>query len=338
MIITGAKNCITDIPGLKIGQAEDAGVKTGVTVILPDLPARASVDVRGGGPGTREIMALEPGGLVDKVHGVVLSGGSVHGLAAADGVTARLGAQGRGYAPGPDIPVSPIVPSAILFDNANGGSKAWGTQPPFRALGMAACDAACNDVREGAAGAGYGAMAGIYPGGIGTASEVVPMPSGDITVGAIIAANPVGSPYLPGTQCPHAWLYEAGGEFGGVRPPADYDLKPARDTKLDVLAAREAEGGSAAGQSTVIGCVAINVGAAQSDLKRIAIMAQDGLAMAVQPSHTPLDGDTIFTLGISEFGIDSAPLSPVSLALIGQAAARTVARALTRGVIMARRG
>jgi len=246
--MTGPKNCITDIPGLKIGQAEDAAVKTGVSVILPDMPARASVDVRGGGPGTREISALT----------------------------------------------------------------------------------------HGAAGAGFGAMAGIYPGGTGTASEVVKLPRSEITVGAIIAANPVGSPYLPGTQCPYAWMYEAGGEFGGVRPPADYKMPAPDDTKLDLLAAREAAGGTAAGQSTVIGCVAISVAAPQSDLKRIAIMAQDGLAMAVQPSHTPLDGDTIFTLGVTEFGIDSPPLSPVTLSLVGAAAARTVARALTRGVIKAR--
>ena len=334
--MTGPKNCITDIPGLKIGQAEDAAVKTGVSVILPDMPARASVDVRGGGPGTREISALTHGGLIDSVHGIVLSGGSVYGLAAADGAAAWLGARGRGYAPGPGIPVSPIVPSAILFDNANGGDKDWGSEPPFRALGIKACEAASLDVTEGAAGAGFGAMAGIYPGGTGTASEVVKLPRSEITVGAIIAANPVGSPYLPGTQCPYAWMYEAGGEFGGVRPPADYKMPAPDDTKLALLAAREAAGGTAAGQSTVIGCVAISVAAPQSDLKRIAIMAQDGLAMAVQPSHTPLDGDTIFTLGVTEFGIDSPPLSPVTLSLVGAAAARTVARALTRGVIKAR--
>ncbi len=337
MIKTGPKNCILDVSGLRVGQSHDAGVKTGVTVILPDMPTRASVDVRGGGPGTREIMALSDGGLIDRVHGIVLSGGSVYGLGAADGVTAWLGAQGTGYAPGPaPIPVSPIVPSAILFDNANGGDKAWGPQPPFRALGVTACEATGRPVAQGAAGAGYGAMAGIYPGGIGTASEIVKFPGGDFTVGAIIAANPVGSPYLPGTDCPHAWIYETDGEFGGARPPADYVLQQAEDTKLALLAAREVAGSSAAGQSTVIGCVAVSAGLSQSNLRRIAIMAQDGLALAVQPSHTPLDGDTIFALGISEFGVDPFDVSPVTLSLIGEAAARTVARALTRGVLAAR--
>ena len=333
MIKTGPKNCILDIPGLAVGQAHDAQVKTGVTVILPRAPALASVDVRGGGPGTREICALADGGLIDRVHGIVLTGGSVYGLAAADGVTAWLGAKGIGYTPGPaPIPVSPIVPAAVLFDNANGGDKNWGVAPPFRALGLAACAAAGVSVEEGAAGAGFGAMAGIYPGGIGSASEVIEAAGGAITVGAIIAANPVGSPYLPGTDCPHAWMYAARGEFGGKRPPAGYELSAATDTKIAMLAAREAAGGSAAGQSTVIGCIAIDCALSQKQLRRLAIMAQDGLAMAVQPSHTPLDGDTIFALGIG----DERDISPVTLSILGAAAARTVARALTRGVLCAK--
>lgn len=333
MITTGPKNCITDVPGIRVGQARDARVKTGVTVILPDAPAFASVDVRGGGPGTREISALADGGLIDRVHAIVLSGGSVYGLAAADGVAAQLGAAGIGYAAGPPpIPVSPIVPSAILFDNANGGDKAWGAQPPFRALGIAAYDAAQDDVDEGAHGAGHGATAGIYPGGIGTASEVVSVPGGDIIVGAIIAANPVGSPYWPGTDCPYAAPYETSAEFGGARLPPDYAPVKALDTKLAMLAAREAAGASAAGQSTVIGCIAVSAGLSQSNLKRLAIMAQDGLPMAVQPAHTPLDGDTIFALGVGE----ARDISPVTVSIIGAAAARTVARALTRGVIAAR--
>jgi len=132
-----------NMAGVKIGHAHDAAVKTGVTVILPDMPGRCAVDVRGGGPGTREIMALQDGGLIEQVHAVVLSGGSVYGLAAADGVCAWLGEQRIGYAPGPaPIPVSPIVPSAILFDNANGGDKAWGLEPPFRGLGIEAAKAA----------------------------------------------------------------------------------------------------------------------------------------------------------------------------------------------------
>ena len=314
------KNTILEVGGLTIGQAHDAKVKTGVTVILPDAPAICAVDVRGGGPGTREIMALADGGLIEQVHAIVLAGGSVYGLAAADGVTGWLGEKRIGYEAGPaPVPVSPIVPSAILFDNANGGNKSWGMEPPFRALGIAACEAASETLSLGKVGAGYGATAGLYPGGLGSASEVVD----GITVGAIIAGNPVGSPYMPGTDCPWAWPYEVDSEFGGKRPPVDYQLTPAKDTKLEFL--------KHAGQSTVIGAVAIDAALTQKQLKRLAIMAQDGIAMAVQPSHTPLDGDTIFALSTG----DKPCESPVALAELGAAAARCVARALMRGVFEA---
>ena len=314
------KNTILDVGGLLIGQAHDAKVKTGVTVILPDAPARCAVDVRGGGPGTRETDTLNDGGLIEQVHAICLSGGSVYGLAAADGVCTWLGQQRIGYAPGPaPIPVSPIVPSAILFDNANGGDKDWGLEPPFRTLGIGACEAASDKLKLGAAGAGFGATAGIYSGGLGSASEVV----NRVTVGAIIAANPVGSPYMPGTDCPWAWPYEMNAEFGGKRPPVDYTYQEAKDTKLAFL--------KAAGQSTVIGAVAVNAALTQKQLKRLAIMAQDGIAMAVQPSHTPLDGDTIFALSTGDKPCDS----PVALAELGAAAARCVARALMRGVFEA---
>lgn len=318
-----AMSSILDVGGLSVGNAHDAKVKTGVTVILPDNPAPASVDVRGGGPGTREIMAMADGGLIENVHAIVLSGGSVYGLAAADAVTSWLGAKGVGYAAGPPpIPVSPIVPSAILFDNGNGGDKAWGEAPPFFALGRTACEAASpSQLTQGKAGAGYGATAGLYPGGLGSASASI----GGITAGAIIAANPVGSPYMPGTQCPWAWLYEVDKEFGGARPPADYTLKPARDTKLEFL--------KSAGQSTVIGCVAVNAALSQKELKRLAIMAQDGISMAVRPAHTPLDGDTIFAVSTGDRSL-FAP-RPASLAALGHLCAVVVARALMKAVYLA---
>ena len=314
---TGSKNSILDIPSLRVGHAQDPAVKTGVTVLLPDAPVTCAVDVRGGGPGTRETDTLQDGGLIDQVHAIVLSGGSVYGLAAADGVTSWLGQKRIGYAPGPEpVPVSPIVPSAILFDNANGGDKNWGEEPPFRALGIAACEAASRDMLEGAIGAGYGATAGLYAGGLGTASEIVD----GITVSALIAANPVGSPYMPGSKCFWAWPYEKDGEFGGARPPSDYTLTAAMDTKLAFL--------KAAGQSTIIGIVAVDAALTQKQLKRVAIMAQDGIAMAVQPAHTPLDGDTIFAVAAGERICET----PVVLAEIGAAAARCTARAISRGI------
>lgn len=311
--------------GVSLGHAHNASVKTGVTVILPDKPATCAVDVRGGGPGTREITTLQDGGLIEKVHAIVLSGGSVYGLAAADAVTVWLGQKRIGYAPGPEpVPVSPIVPSAILFDNANGGDKAWGTTPPFRDLAFEACESLQNatqkTVREGQVGAGFGATAGLYRGGFGLASETI----GKVTLTALIAANPVGSPYMPGTECPWAWAHERDGEFGGKRPAPDYTVCPATDTKLSFL--------KSAGQSTVIGAVMTNAGLSQKALKRLAIMAQDGLPMAVQPAHTPLDGDTIFALSTGSESCDT----PVALAELGAAAARCVARALMRGVHFAK--
>ena len=214
------------------------------------------------------------------------------------------------------MPVSPIVPSAILFDNANGGDKAWGLEPPFRQLGIQACENAKDNIELGKFGAGFGATAGLYPGGLGSASEEV----NGVMVGAIIAANPVGSPYMPGTDCPWAWPFEINEEYGGKHPPSGYRLEEANDTKLSFL--------KGAGQSTVIGAIATNAGLSQKELKRLAIMAQDGIAMAVQPSHTPLDGDTIFALSAG----DEICEGPVALAELGAAAARCVARALMRGV------
>lgn len=318
------RSSTSDLPlsGIEIGHAHDAVIKTGVTVLKPTNPALCAVDIRGGGPGTRETDTLAFGGLVDRVHAVVFAGGSVYGLAAADAVCADLGAQGVGYAAGPPpIPVSPIVPSAILFDNANGGDKDWGDSPPFHRLGRAALACVSASTGEGAIGAGFGATAGEYAGGFGLASEVVD----GITLCAFICANPVGSPFLPSTRVPYAWMYERDGEFGGAQPPQDYRWSSPTDTKLSRF--------SRAGQNTVIGAVVTDAALSSSDLKRLAIMAHDGLALSVQPSHTPLDGDTIFALSIG----DRPAVGPAALSHLGAAAARCVARALTRGVVSAQR-
>lgn len=319
--MTTATHTILPISGLRIGHAHDETVRTGVTVIVPDAPSLCAVDVRGGGPGTRETDTLALGGLVDRVHAIVLSGGSVYGLAAADAVCAELGAKGVGFVAGPPpIPVSPIIPSAILFDNANGGDKSWGRTPPYRSLGQTALESLSQDTAEGRIGAGYGATAGLHPGGFGIATEVVD----GTTICALIAANPVGSPYLPGTDVPQAWIYEQDEEFGGTQPPIDYRWGAPTDTKLARFAAP--------GQNTVIGAVVTDAALSPSDLKRLAIMAQDGLALSVQPSHTPLDGDTLFALSVGDRSVDG----PADLSWLGAAAARAVARALTRGVLAAR--
>lgn len=319
---TGSKNLITDVARLKVGQAHDENVSTGATVLLPDMPVKCGVDVRGGAPGTRETDALGASGLIDAVHAIVLSGGSVFGLDAASSVTAELGARGIGFeaAPAP-VPVSPIVPSAILFDNANGGDKDWGTTPPFAQLGRRALENVSTDFDLGKAGAGFGATAGMYPGGLGSASEKV----GEVMVGALIAANPVGSPFMPGTDCSWAWPYEVDGEFGGKRPPADYELTAAMDTKLALM--------KAAGTATIIGIVATDADLDLRALNRLAAMAQDGMPMAVQPAHTPLDGDAIFAVSTGSYALPEP--SAVYLAELGAAAARCVARSIARGIFEA---
>ena len=315
------RNLLTDIKGIKVGNAHDDKIKTGVSVIVPDKPVLCAVDVRGGGPGTRETDALSSDGSVENVHAIVLSGGSVYGLAAADAVCAELGRRRIGYevAPAP-VPVSPIVPAAILFDNANGGNKDWGDTPPFAHLGREALANAGADFSLGKAGAGYGAMAGLYAGGLGSASEQI----GDFTLSALIATNPVGSPFMPGTNCPWAWAYEQDGEFGGVRPPKNYQFNPPKDTKLEFL--------KKAGASTIIGVVATNAKLSHAELRRLSIMAGDGIAMAVSPAHTPLDGDTIFALSTQNQEITGN--RAIAISEIGAGLARCVARSIAKAVYL----
>jgi len=214
----GARNLITDVAGLKVGQASDAGVRTGVTIILPDAPAVAACDVRGGGPASRETDVLLPENLVQQIDGIVLSGGSVYGLASADGVAAWMGARNRGFAlrEAPGIPPSPILPTACLYDLANGGNKAWGEEPPYRKLGIQAVEAADRDFALGTAGAGYGANSGGLKGGLGSASA---MSRDGMTVGAVVAVNSLGSAVAPDSRQFWAAPWELNGEFGGLGLP-----------------------------------------------------------------------------------------------------------------------
>lgn len=322
----GPKNDITDVPGIRVGNAEDARVKTGVTVILPDAPAIAAGDIRGGGPGARETDLLDPSTLVERADAIVLSGGSSYGLGAADGVTAWLGARRRGFTlmPRPEVPPSPIVPGAILYDLANGGDKNWGETPPYAALGRAACEAAGAPLRLGRAGAGFGASAGDGPGGLGSASYA----SADgLVVGAIAAVNAFGSVKMPGTDVFWAWPFEEEDEFGGARPPADWRARsdmPA-DTKAGAAAARA---------NTTIAVIAVSAALTQAEARRLAIMAQDGLARAIRPVHGPTDGDAVFVLAT---GASPAPSGPLDLTRLGLLAADCLARAIARGVYEAER-
>ncbi len=319
----GPKNTIADVPGIRVGSAEDLAVRTGATVVLPSVRAVAAVDVRGGGPGTRETDLLAPENLVDAVDAIVLSGGSVYGLAAADGVVASLGAQGKGFVIAPGLKTAPIVPGAILFDLANGGDKDWGGEPPYRDLGRAALEAVSTDVRMGSFGAGTGAMAGGLKGGLGSAS--IQMPGGGV-VGALSAANSYGSMIMPGTNAFWAWPWEIDGEFGGARPPADYAADPF-DWGL-------AKMNPAPRGNTTIAVVATDVALTPAQAKRVAVMAQDGLSRAIRPVHTPFDGDCVFVLSTGARPLGDP--APVALTILGAAAADCLARATARGVFEAR--
>jgi L-aminopeptidase/D-esterase-like protein len=290
------QGCFSHVPGLRVGHAQDDRARTGVTVVVPQAPAVMAVDVRGGGPGTRETDALDPSALVERVHGLALAGGSVFGLAAADGLATALSLAGIGLPMGPGVPMVPVVPAAILFDLANGGDKAWAADPPYRALGFQAFAALGQPFTSGPIGAGYGARAGSRPGGLGSVSQS--LASGHI-IGAMVAVNSFGE------------VYEGAPPSGPVAMPK---------TAL-------------ARTNTCIGVVATNAPLTRAQARRVAMMAQDGLARAVRPIHSPFDGDTLFVISTADHTGDGQ--GPVALTEIGTIAADLVAAAVRAGVIRA---
>lgn len=320
----GQRNLITDVPGLMIGNAHDPVSRSGVTVLLPDAPAVTSVDVRGGGPGTRETDALGLTGTVNEVHGLVLSGGSAFGLDAATGVQNWLQERNIGFPVG-EARV-PIVPSAILFDLLNGGAKNEPDAPTYADLAYLACDTASDDFELGTAGAGYGATTARHAGGLGSASLVL---DDGLMIGALAAANPLGCVTVSPTD-PNAWAapLEKNLEFyshqwpGSPTAPDEHPpLKGGRDT-------------ASSGQNTTLCVVATNARLSKRECARLAIMAQTGLARAIWPVHTPLDGDVVFALSTGQ--VDGA-MTPAALAELGAHAANVLARAITRGVCEAGR-
>ena len=316
----GRRNLITDVPGLRIGQAQDEAARTGVTVILPDRACVCAVDVRGGGPGTRETDLLAADTLVEGVDAITLSGGSVYGLAAADGVVAWLASQGRGFSFRSTGVTAPIVPGAILFDLANGGDKGWGLDPPYRGLGIEAARNADRSFALGSQGAGLGAVAGSFQGGVGSASVVT---REGVTVGALAAVNSLGA-VVGADRRFFAGALELDGEFGGLGPsiaPQTGDHWPF--AKLDPEPR----------QNTTIACIATDAALTRGEARRIAIMAQDGLARAIRPIHTPFDGDVVFVLSTGDKAMDEP--RPVAIARLGTLAADTLARAVARGVFAA---
>jgi L-aminopeptidase/D-esterase-like protein len=326
MIRPGPKNLITDIPGLLVGHATDENARTGVTALLCGAEWPAGVDVRGGGPGVRETEALAPENLVGRVHALVLAGGSVFGLAAADGVAAALSLRDVGLHLRPGSPAIPIVPCAVLHDLGNGGDKAWGITPPYRDLGIRALQSAAPEVALGSVGAGRGAIAGLVKGGIGSTSLDL---GEDLMVGALAAVNSVGSALMPDGKTYWAWAFELNNELGGAAPPShgmDLADPVPEESRLRAL------GRLQAGANTTLAVVACTADLSTAECKRIAMMAHDGIARAVRPAHTPFDGDTVFALASGAIALPRQTLRASHVARIGSAAADCLSRAIARAV------
>jgi L-aminopeptidase/D-esterase-like protein len=318
----GQRNLITDVAGLSVGNAEDQRILTGTTIIVPDEPMVMAVDIRGGAPGSRETPALELENLVDQFHAIVLSGGSVFGLDGASAVTTALARMGVGFAFGQQAWPCPVVPAAILFDLMNGGDKTWGDEAPYHRLGREAFAALSKDFALGNAGAGAGAMAGQIKGGLGSASAQWD----GYTVGALVAVNSVGSCVRPESARLWAADLAVGDEMGpqartaGLPPQARFT-----GTKLELM-----PGAAQPGANTTIAVVATDARLTKPEAKRLAIMAADGLALAIRPLHTPFDGDTVFAVATGRTVL--AEPRPLTLARLGSLAASTLARAVGRAV------
>ncbi|WJR35191.1 P1 family peptidase [Mycobacteroides immunogenum] len=310
--MTQFSGAITDVPGILVGHHQrvdadarlGAGWATGTTVVLTPPGTTGAVDVRGGAPGTRESDLLDPANTVSTVDAVVLTGGSAYGLAAADGVMRWLEEQGRGVAlPGGTVP---IVPGAVIFDLPVG---AWRNRPDAE-FGYRAAELADNAPAWGSVGAGAGARAGTLKGGVGSAS--VDLGNG-IVVGAVVVANPVGLVINPATGLP--WSADILSELS-VPPPAEVEkLRGLPDKSVSL--------------NTTIGAVATNAALSKAQCRRVAIAAHDGLARAIRPAHTPMDGDTLYVLATGTGGGDADALT----AAVGIAAADCVERAVVRAVV-----
>lgn len=317
----GQRNLITDVGGIRVGNAQDRRLKSGTTVVICDAPATASAQVLGGAPGTRETDLLEPHNSVQAVDAVFLSGGSAFGLDAGTGVQAALREDGRGFAVGP-VRV-PIVPGAILFDLLNGGNKDWERYSPYRDLGYDAARAASDDFALGSHGAGTGALTAGLKGGLGSASAVL---ESGATIGALVAVNALGSVTFGQSHHFRAAAHEIGDEFGGLGLPHPLPADSAEiRTKMNLGQPKDA--------NTTIAVIATDAVLTKAVCKRLAVAAHDGFARAIWPSHTPLDGDIVFALATGNSGRSVDAFGFVELCA---AASAVMARAIARGVYLAR--
>lgn len=314
-------NLLTDIAGVRVGHADDAALASGVTAVIFDRPATAAMDVRGGGPGTREGALLDLANTVEQVDAITLSGGSAFGLEAGGGVQAWLAEQGRGF--NVRGALVPIVPGAICFDLLNGGDKKWGRFAPYRELGFAAAAAAGSTFALGNAGAGFGANTANLKGGIGSASAQT---KDGTKVAALVVVNAVGTVIVGDGPWFWAAPFEVDGEFGGRGLPASFTP--------DMLKMRIKGGATATeAESTTLGVVVTDAALTKVQAKRLAMIAQTGFARAIYPVHASMDGDVLFAAATGERAID--PI--IGLTELGMVAANTVARAIARGVYAATR-
>lgn len=325
-MIPGPRNLITDVPGLKVGNAQDETLKSGTTVLTAGRPFTASVQVMGGAPGSRETDLLAPDKSVAGVDALVLSGGSAYGLDACSGVVDGLRAAGRGFRIADAV--IPIVPGAIIFDLLNGGDKGW-TENPYRALGRAAFEAVSEEFGIGTIGAGTGAMTSMLKGGLGSASFVL---DDGTTVGALVAANPMGSVTTPGDR--HFWAapFEVDGEFGGLGTDPSGGLgRDMASRKLEIMLARASDAAQDRANTT-IAIVATDADLSKAQCQRMATAAHDGIGRATVPAHSPGDGDLIFALSTGARPMDRPERD---LTRIGHAAALCLSRAIARAVYAA---
>ena len=316
---TGRTNSLIDVEGTMVGHFTNMKSVSGVTVVICPEGATSGVDVRGSAPGTRETDLLQPLNLVEQVQAIVLTGGSVYGLAAADGVVRWLEKKGWGF-PLQDSHVAPIVPAAALFDLGRGEKFVPPIGPEW---GAAACDSVTKGLFPlGSVGAGTGAKAGSIKGGLGTASEAL---ESGIIVAAIVAVNSLGSVIDPSTGRFWELRQEIGTEFGDIGK---------RSVKLPSLPQ------PSTGRNTTIGIIATNAILTKAQAQKIAQMAHDGFARAIRPSHTMFDGDTIFCIATNRQALPETPgffASPKAQALneVGRSAADCMTRAVIRGVLEA---
>jgi L-aminopeptidase/D-esterase-like protein len=313
------KNLLTDIAGVRVGHADDTRLASGVTAVIFDSPAVAAIDVRGGGPGTREGALLDLANTVERIDALTLAGGSAFGLDAGGGVQARLAEQGRGFVV--RGAVIPIVPGAIIFDLLNGGDKAWGRFAPYRELGYAAAKAANVDFAMGSVGAGLGATTANFKGGLGSASATT---QEGVVVAALAVVNAVGTVTVGDGPWFWAAPFEVDAEYGGRGLPPSFTPQ---------MLAMRLKGGTAATavENTTLAVVVTDAILTKPQAKRLAMIAQTGFARAIYPVHAPLDGDVVFAAATCEKPID--PL--VGLTELGMVAANVVARAIARGVYAA---